>query len=143
MDLINVLTNYYLLSFIVAWLISILLKAIILSIKYSKPFNIIDGFQNGGMPSSHTTAVTSITTAIFIMTNFSALFFAALVFSLIIISDSFGLRKNVGMQGDALNMLLKRGKQKPLQIEHGHTFLEVLAGIFIGMAVPMIFYLLM
>lgn len=130
----QLITNYHFTAFIAAWLISAFLKAIIIGIK-EKKFSVKKGFVNGGMPSSHSAVVAAITTSVYMVQGFSELFFVALAFSLIIISDAFGVRRNVGLQGDTLNKLLKELKKNPVKIVHGHSFFQVTIGIIIGIMV--------
>lgn len=137
----DLFTNYYFLSFIIAWLIAVILKAILKSIK-SGGFNILYAIKNGGMPSSHSTAVSAICSAIFLKTGLSSLFFVTLVFALIVISDSFSLRKSVGEQGEKINKLLSRNKEKPIEVIYGHTLIQSLVGIIIGFSVALILFFL-
>jgi acid phosphatase family membrane protein YuiD len=97
--------------------------------------SINDGFKNGGMPSSHSTIVSALTMAILLKEGFSTAFFIAVVFSSIIISDAFRIRRNVGMQGEQLNILLKKSKEKTIDIVYGHTPSQVFAGIILGIIV--------
>jgi len=134
--------SYYFISPIVAWLIACIVKAIVRSIKSGK-FSLKQGFENGGMPSTHSTIVSAITVAVLLKTGLSDLFFVSLMFSLIIISDAFGVRQYVGKQGEALNEILKKSKKKPLKIVYGHTFLQAIVGILWGVAVSIIFYFIL
>ena len=130
---------YYIIAILSAWLLSVLLKSIVFAFK-EKSFSLRNGFSNGGMPSSHSAVVSSVTAAVFMMQGFSDLFFVALVFSLIVISDAFGFRRNVGVQGDTINNILKGLKKDPVKVVHGHTFFQVLAGIILGVLAAVITY---
>jgi len=134
--------SYYFIAPIVAWLIACIVKAIVRSAKSGK-FSLKLGFENGGMPSTHSTIVSAITVAVLLKTGLSELFFVALMFSLIIISDAFGVRQYIGKQGEALNEVLKKSGKKPLKIVYGHTFLQVIVGILWGAAVSIIFYFIL
>ncbi len=134
--------NYYFVSIISAWLISVIVKSIILS-SQNKDFSLKKGFSNGGMPSSHSAFVAALTTAVYMMQGFSDLFFVSLAFSIIIISDAFGVRRNVGLQGDTLNKVLKGLKKDPVKVVHGHSFFQVTIGIIIGILTAVfIFYMI-
>jgi len=124
--------EYHFLSFFLAWLSACIIKAILASVFEKRPLRLKDGFANGGMPSTHSAAVSSITTAIYYTTGFSPLFYVSLVFSLIVISDAFGIRRNIGVQGEALNKLLQKAKGNPIHVVYGHTFSQVLMGILWG-----------
>jgi len=134
---------FYLLSFSIAWITGVLLKAILISTKDRKKFSIFDGLKNGGFPSTHSTAVFAITTAIGLITGFSNIFFVSLVFSLVVASDAFGVRQNVGIQGEIINQLTKIVKHKKIKVVHGHTFLEVVGGILWGVCVTLAIFLIM
>lgn len=91
---------------------------------------------NGGMPSSHTAFVTSLTTSIGIGVGFdSPVFAASLVFSIIIAYDSMGLRMESGKQAVAINKLMEYNKLNndiPLKEMLGHRPAEVFIGIIFG-----------
>ncbi len=130
---------YYIIAVLSAWLFSILLKSALVAFK-EKRFSLKKGFLNGGMPSSHSAVVSSLTASVFMLQGFSDLFFVSLVFSLIIVSDAFGVRRNVGLQGDSLNAVLKGLKKSPVKVVYGHTFFQVFAGIVIGVLAAVITY---
>lgn len=134
--------SYYFLTFFIAWLSTCIMKATLRSHSEKRKFSLILGFQNGGMPSSHSATVTSITVAMGLTTGFSAIFFVSLVLSLIIISDAFGVRQNIGQQGEAINQILIRLKKNPVKVVYGHSFFQVLIGTAWGAAVALIFYYL-
>lgn len=65
-------------------------------------------FSTGGMPSSHSAAVAAVTTAIGIDHGLSSGMFAiSCVFSIIIMFDATGIRRQAGEQAIVLNMLVK------------------------------------
>lgn len=143
--IIDLVTNYYFLSFFVAWLSACLIKSVVRSVKNKEGFKIKYGFQNGGMPSTHSAAVVSIVTAIgyFDMVSvneFSVVFYVSLVFALVVISDAFGVRQYVGEQGEALNKLLKENHKDALKVVHGHTFYQVIAGSIWGIIVAIVMF---
>jgi uncharacterized protein len=138
MDILkDFILSYYFLSFFIAWILACIFKTILTSLK-EKKFSIFHGFANGGMPSTHTVAATSITSAIALTEGFTPLFFAALVFALIVISDAFGIRKNIGVQGEAINEVLEKLQKDPIKVIYGHSFFQVLVGIIWGIVVPVI-----
>ena len=97
---------------------------------------------SGGMPSSHTALVTSLTTALFIGEGFDSPAFAiALVFSLIIAYDSMGLRFQSGQQAAAINKLVEHNGLDsigPLKEMIGHKPAEVAVGIIVGIGMAII-----
>jgi len=134
--------NYYVLIFIAAWLSSTLLKAALHAWKHGIRFNLKDGFQNGGMPSGHTTVVSGLTFGLLFRTGLSDLFFVSAIFSSIVINDALRIRKNVGLQGEKLNELLRKFDEKTIHVVYGHSFTQVLAGILLGFVCAFVFKLI-
>jgi uncharacterized protein len=134
MDLIHDLfLNYYVWIFIVAWSSSMLLKAALHAWKHSVRFHVKYGFQNGGMPSGHTTVVSALTFGVLFRTGLSDLFFISAIFASIVINDAFRVRNNVGLQGEKLNELLRKFDEKTIHVVYGHSFVQVLAGMVLGL----------
>lgn len=114
-------------------------------IRFTRLFN-----GSGGMPSTHTSFVTSITMLIGLQTGFDTpLFGLAFVVSLIVCYDAIGVRWESGQQANTINRLvgildLHRGLQKEmdefkkLKEEVGHKPQEVLGGIVVGVLTAII-----
>jgi hypothetical protein len=133
MDLLHgLLLNYYFLTFVAAWVFSTVLKAGLHSWKHKTRFKLKDGFQNGGMPSGHTTVVSSLTFALLFKTGLSDLFFISAIFASIVMNDAFRLRNNIGLQGEKLNELLKKFDEKTIHVVYGHSVTQVMAGLILG-----------
>lgn len=65
-------------------------------------------FSTGGMPSSHSAAVTALTTAVGLVEGFSSTYFAiSTVFSIIIMFDAAGVRRHAGTHAAVLNTLIE------------------------------------
>ncbi len=99
-------------------------------------------FTSGGMPSSHSSFVTSLSTLVGIEKGFSSIEFAIVaVFSLIIMYDASGVRRAVGKQATILNQMVedlqtkKYFEHKKLKELVGHTPIEVLFGAILGILV--------
>ncbi len=99
-------------------------------------------FDNGGMPSSHTSTVTTLTLAIGRAEGFdSSIFSLVLIFSLFVIFEATGLRQEIGKQAEVLNDLMDSalaGKKVPgerLRELMGHTWGEVAGGVVVGVGV--------
>ena len=91
----------------------------------------------GGMPSTHTTAVISLTTLMYIDYGItSELFAICLIFSLIVMYDAMGIRYETGKQAEIINILAKKANLKEsfvlLKEKIGHKPIEVLGGIVFG-----------
>ncbi len=99
-------------------------------------------FYTGGMPSSHTSLVTTLTLSIWgIEGSDSILFSMSLIFALYFVFEATGLRQEVGHQARVLNEMLDeltktqkvdRGRLRELV---GHTWSEVLGGVVVGVMV--------
>ena len=121
-----------------------LLKVIIHLLK-SRQLQLIKLLDNGGMPSSHTSLVTTLTIGIGLEAGISSsLFSVALIFSMYIIFEAAGLRQEVGNQARVLNELiddllvthqLNRSRLKELV---GHTWGEVGGGFLVGLIAALI-----
>ena len=136
-------------KFIVIPLIGVILsqiiKFIIESLKNKKIC--LDRLFNGsgGMPSTHSTLVSSLTTLILLEYKLDSVYFAiALIFSLVIIYDSMGVRYQSGEQAKILNDIIKEinftKKMTILKEKIGHKPIEVLCGILLGVSVSLILY---
>ena len=71
-----------------------------------------------------------------------ALFVACIVFSLIVVRDSFGVRWSVGQQAEFLNRLAKKNHvQEKVKVVLGHTLSQAVAGIVLGALVALVVHM--
>jgi acid phosphatase family membrane protein YuiD len=128
---------------VTSWFFAQLIKAaIVLASSRRKTLREVIGalaWRTGGMPSSHSALVTSMTTSVAFKEGLgSNLFIISLWFALIVIRDAMGVRRASGIQGRVLNLLGKSVAEKtgiefhPVKEIHGHTPLEVIAGCLLG-----------
>jgi len=112
-----------------AALLSQLIKVIIEFIRYKKIsiYRFIDGM--GGMPSTHSALVSSLSTIIYIDYGISSFFAVTLIFSLIVIYDSMGVRYESGKQAELLNEMTGSNLEEKI----GHKPIETLIGVLLGM----------
>jgi len=125
--------KYIIIPFFTA-IISQLIKVIIEFIKYKK-INIkrfIDGM--GGMPSTHSSLVASLSTVIYINYGISSLFAITLIFSLVVIYDSMGVRYESGKQAEILNEITGSNLEEKI----GHKPIETLMGVILGIVFTII-----
>jgi len=94
---------------------------------------------NGGMPSSHSATVSTLTLKIGQLEGYdSSLFSLVLVFGLYVIMEATGLRQEIGQQAQLLNELMdsalhgEKVDGKRLRELVGHTWAEVFGGIVFG-----------
>lgn len=123
-----------------------ILKVIIFIITHKK-INFKIFTTTGGMPSSHSAGVVALTTSVGLIEGFSSISFSiALGFSLVVIQDAQGLRRAAGKTAATLNRLVgewnlhNNEQTKPYEVLKellGHTPLEVLMGIFLGIAIAL------
>ncbi|WP_312100342.1 divergent PAP2 family protein [Acinetobacter venetianus] len=121
----------YLITPFLAWLICGLTKFLVNSIKSKRlAFDLI-GY--GGMPSNHSAIVSSMVSLIAFKEGIdSSAFGVSLTLAFIVILDANSLRQQIGKHAKAINKINSNGNIK-LRERIGHTKLEILAGISIGM----------
>lgn len=111
----------------------------------SKKFNSKRLMQAGGMPSSHSGVVISLTTMIGKNVGInSPLFAVALIFSFIVMYDAAGVRRAAGKQAKLLNKIVETPGLTSLQVSErlvevlGHTPVQVIVGAAIGVIVGLL-----
>ncbi|MFZ8846536.1 MAG: divergent PAP2 family protein [Candidatus Hydrothermia bacterium] len=139
--------NKVLLTAIIGSLSAQILKLIINYINHKKlDFRIL--FSTGGMPSSHSASVMSLSMAVGFEEGFkSNLFAICLFFSFIVMYDAAGIRRAAGKQAEILNKIIEdlyagRKTDEKLKELLGHTPIEVLVGAIWGIIVALIMYAL-
>lgn len=110
-----------------------------------KKFNFKRLMQAGGMPSSHSGVVISLTTMIGKNVGInSPLFAVALIFSFIVMYDAAGVRRAAGKQAKLLNKIVETPGLTSLQVSErlvevlGHTPVQVIVGAAIGVIVGLL-----
>mgnify|MGYP000877785047 CR=1 FL=1 len=79
-------------------------------------------FSTGGMPSSHSAAVTALTTAIGLIHGAGSSEFAiSVIFSIIVMFDAAGVRRHAGIHATVLNLLIEDFQQLIQEIKSQHT----------------------
>ncbi|BAU26892.1 hypothetical protein DFP93_12730 [Aneurinibacillus soli] len=115
-------------------------------------------FSTGGMPSSHSAAVTALTTAVGLIEGFNSTYFAiSTVFAIIIMFDAAGVRRHAGTHAAVLNTLIEDfnvlvEEMKALRIKPrqerarklkellGHQPSEVIVGAWLGIIQSYVLY---
>ncbi len=132
--------EYIICSFVTLFMCQII-KFIIESIKDKKLKirRLIGG--SGGMPSSHSSFTTSLTTLLGLKLGVNSPIFAvAFIFTLITSYDAMGVRLESGRHAEALNIILN--DENKFKEKIGHEPLEVIGGVVVGFIVAFTFYLL-
>ena len=129
--------KYIIIPFIIA-LISQFIKVMIEYIRHKKISisRFVDGM--GGMPSTHSALVSSTSTLIYLECGMSPLFTVTLIFSLIVIYDSMGIRYESGKQAEIINEMAGSNLEEKI----GHRPIEVLIGTILGVISTILIYLI-
>lgn len=100
--------------------------------------------DSGGMPSAHTAVLSSATMVIGLADGLnSGVFALAVVVLAIVMHDAIRVRRSSGEQGLAISQMIKEQKSsiKIPRIYKGHTPLEVIFGLILGIIVGSIVFL--
>jgi len=98
-------------------------------------------WETGGMPSSHSASVISLTTAVAITEGLHSVAFAvSVVFSIVVMYDAAGIRKAAGEHAGIINQITEILSTKyhiifnneKLKELLGHSRLEVVMGAIVG-----------
>jgi acid phosphatase family membrane protein YuiD len=117
-----------------AWLIAGTIKFVINSIKAGQPAFGQIGY--GGLPSNHSTIVSSMAALIALREGIAhPAFGVAVTLAFIIMLDATSLRGHIGKQAAAINrIVVKQGQPVILRERMGHSRSEIMAGIVVGIA---------
>ena len=142
--IVSAFSNFTLISVAVASLLSQILKILLYRLKEGR-WNLWHFFEAGGMPSSHSATVTSLTLGVALQYGINtALFTACLVFALVVMYDATGVRRAAGKQAEVLNRIVKdmysAQNIKELKEILGHDPVEVVVGAVIAFAVTLLNY---
>ena len=129
--IIPILTWFFIQTFKVVWdLVTI------------KKFNFKRILGAGGMPSSHTAVVMSLSTLIGREYGFNSPIFAlSMVFAFVVMYDAAGVRRAAGKQATLLNKIIETPGLSDLEVQErlvevlGHTPTQVIVGAIIGIFV--------
>lgn len=147
MNLLDILQNKVLIAVMTAWLLAQALK---IPTEYlrSRRWMWAMFFAAGGMPSSHTALMVAGTLAVGLYHGFDNPLFAISVgVTMIIAHDAAGVRRQAGKHAERINLLvgeLLHGhtlKEEELKEVIGHTPLEVIGGIILGLLVAIVQWL--
>ena len=121
-----------------SWLFAQILK-VFTNLYKDKKLDFYRLVGSGGMPSSHSSFVMGLSTAIGLMEGWdSSVYAVSLVFSLIVMYDASGVRRSVGKQAMIINHMITdfykthKIKEEKLKELVGHTPYEVFAGALLG-----------
>lgn len=134
----------YLLVPLLVWLFIQTFK-LIWDLVTTKKFNFRRILGAGGMPSSHSAVVVSLSIMIGKNLGFSSPIFAvSMIFAMVVMYDAAGVRREAGKQAHLLNEIVNTPGLSNIQVRDkliealGHTPKQVLVGALIGIIVGLI-----
>ena len=146
--LLDLITNPFLITSIASWGIAQVIKLIIHTIIYKKlDWERLVG--DGGMPSGHSATVASLAVMCALVCGPGSVEFAiTAILAIIVCHDATGVRRETGKQAVVINELIKAFKdletdelpEVKLKEFVGHTPVQVMAGILIGIANACLMY---
>ena len=145
----ELLSNGFLLVALSSWFWAQLIKTILHAI-VTKRVDFTRLVGDGGMPSGHSATVSSLATAAALVYGLGSFEFAiALVFAIVVCKDAMGVRLETGKQAaiindivEAFNELTSEEKLPDAKLKEfvGHTPLQVIAGILLGIVNAALLY---
>jgi len=140
----EVIRNKIFMTTVSAWLIAQTVK-VTLGVIRQRRFDFRWFVGTGGMPSSHAAGASCLATAIGLSQGFDSVYFAlAASFALVVMFDAQGVRRAAGRQARILNRITEdiywqgRIKDDRLRELLGHTPVEVIAGLFLGILIAIL-----
>ena len=144
--LVEILNNKVLVIPFLVLIITQVFKTIYFSIK-NKKLDLFTLLTTGGLPSSHSSLVSSLATVVFKVNGAgSAEFAIAVILAIIVMYDASGIRKAAGEHAKILNEMMEEKEYysskeyKKLKELLGHTKLEVFIGLLTGIILTLILY---
>ena len=148
MNLGSIFTNQALGAALTAWGLAQIIKVPLEYLRTHR-WNWSLLLRAGGMPSSHSALVASLTHATGLYIGFGSPQFAlSFVLAMIVIYDATGIRRQAGKHAEIINAIVTDlASGHPLQQEKlrevlGHTPLEALAGTLMGIATSQLLWML-
>jgi acid phosphatase family membrane protein YuiD len=146
--LTDIFANRVLLATLAGWALAQVIK-IPLEYLRTRKWNWRIMFSTGGMPSSHTAAVSGACLGIGLWEGFATPLFAlSFVLAMVVVYDATGIRRQAGQHAALINAILNErapgeaaAGQAQLKELLGHTWLEAFGGIFWGVLVVWVFWL--
>ncbi len=150
----NIAYNYVLAAGVISWCAAQIIKTILHYI-HTKTFSAERLLGAGGMPSSHSALVCSAAVAMFRQCGGGSPEFALMfIIAMVVMYDAMGVRRSAGLHAKEINKINRifkiKGietddgseddgkKEKELKEYLGHTPLEVLGGVLLGILIAMI-----
>lgn len=109
----------------------------LLSVNRRQHLGVASLYQSGGMPSAHTAFLSGLSALLLIELGADSPVFALSLAVLSLVAyDSVNLRRSVGQQAEIINKLIQARPSseglRPVVVRNGHTVIEAVAGILLG-----------
>ena len=143
--LVEILNNKVLVIPFLVLIITQVFKTIYFSIK-NKKLDLFTLLTTGGLPSSHSSLVSSLATVVLKVNGAGSAEFAIAVLAIIVMYDASGIRKAAGEHAKILNEMMEEKEYysskeyKKLKELLGHTKLEVFIGLLTGIFLTIVLY---
>jgi len=141
MNLLGLFQNKVLIAGLIAWALAQIIK-IPLDFLRTRKWNWALLLTTGGMPSSHSALMTATTLAIGLYYGLdNPLFALGVAITMIVTYDAAGVRQQAGIHAQRINVIVEELlhghpiSDNDLREVLGHTPLEVLGGIILGLVV--------
>lgn len=138
--------NQILWAAILSWFVAQALKVAV-TLFYEHKLDFRKFFAAGGMPSSHSSFVVTLTVSIGQQYGYDNVLFAiTAVFSFIVMYDAANVRLEAGKQAAVINQIIEVLEDPNLNPEErlkeilGHTPLQVAAGAILGVVIALLFF---
>ena len=144
----DLITNRFFIVSVSSWFVAQFLKTVIYAIE-NKKWDWTRLFGDGGMPSGHSATVSSLAVLSALTFGFDSFEFAVTaILAIIVCHDAMGVRLETGKQAMVINEILEafellapdRISEANLKEFVGHTPIQVIAGILLGIANACVMY---
>ena len=146
--LFDLIKNPFLLTAVASWTVAQVLKVIINAL-LNRKWSLERLFGDGGMPSGHSATVSSLAAMSALTYGTGSYAFAiSAVFAMVVCHDAMGVRQETGKQAVMINEIVKSFRilseetlpEVKLKELVGHTPMQVLAGILVGIGMAFLMY---
>ena len=144
----DLITNRFFIVSVSSWFAAQFLKTVIFAIE-NKKWDWSRLFGDGGMPSGHSATVSSLAIMSALTFGFDSFQFAVTgILAIIVCHDAMGVRLETGKQAVKINEILEafellapdKISEANLKEFVGHTPIQVIAGILLGIANACVMY---
>ena len=146
----DLITNRFFIVSVSSWFVAQFLKTVIYALE-NKKWDWSRLFGDGGMPSGHSATVSSLAMLSALTFGFDSFEFAVTaILAIIVCHDAMGVRLETGKQAVKINEILEvfellapdKISEANLKEFVGHTPIQVMAGILLGIANAVVMYFL-